>query len=323
MTAALPTLVAAARDADPQVRAAAIKAIGELGEADGTEALVAALTDTSSVVRNASEEVLKNWRIGNAADLLEKTVASDDVDARRRAAIALVYQSFTMDNRLLSQVERGQQVVRPIGEKVQPVLKEAALDTSWPETLRQEAVIALGQVGDDATIKDLQQLLQAQNPLALPAAQSIALIGNRIAAAEAKAARQHVSEAAKLLLELVKTSSSPDLRLAAAVALANMRGIPVDELSSQLTTGDEETRAWAGAILAAIGKPASEKLIQLRGDTKTPMEQKVWAASVLQVIGDAMALQFMRHLPDSEKPQPDQTAAIRARLDDIRKVQNA
>lgn len=124
-----------------------------------------------------------------------------------------------------------------------------------------------------------------------------------------------------MLIALVVKPPSPALGLAAATALANMQDIPVESLIEQLNSPDEGIKAWAAAILAAIGKPATSEMLRARGNTKLPMAQRQWIASTLKIVGDAMALQLMKHLPEEEQPDSRQVEAIQQRLDEIRKAQ--
>ena len=115
--------------------------------------------------------------------------------------------------------------------------------------------------------------------------------------------------------------SIPALGLAAATALANMQDIPVESLVAQLDSQDDEIKSWAGAILAAIGKPATSEMLRSRGNNKLPMLQRQWLASTLQIVGDAMALQLMKHLPAQEQPDARQVESIKQKLGQIRKAQ--
>jgi hypothetical protein len=128
---------------------------------------------------------------------------------------------------------------------------------------------------------------------------------------------KELGESAELLFDLVMQPVDPELALAAATGLSTMGGVPVEVLVEQLGEGSDEQKVWAGAILAAIGKPATELLMRVRGAEKDP-----WYAATLQIIGDAMALQIMKHLPEEEQPKPAQLQAISARLDEIRQAQS-
>ncbi|MHB8995681.1 MAG: HEAT repeat domain-containing protein [Armatimonadota bacterium] len=317
---ALGPLKAAAKASEPVVRAAALRGLVNLGDAGGTENLVTGLTDPAPAVRDVAMGLLKNWRQDPVQDLLKKTLAGSDTDAKYRAAIALVFQDASVTNQLLRQVatETTEQATKQ-AESVEGPLVEAALSTSSATNVRTDAITALGYIGSKNTIAKLKDLLQPSNPMALPAAQAVAMIGVRQAATLADQVEDRLGEAGNMLIGLAnEQKTNPELGLAAAVALSNMEEIPVDKLIAQLvTTSDEANRGWSAAILAAIGKPATEKVLRTRGSSKD-IVQRQWLASTLQVIGDAMALQLMKHLPDEEKPQAAQVLDIQTKVERIR-----
>jgi HEAT repeat protein len=207
-------------------------------------------------------------------------------------------------------------------ESLEAPLIEAALSTSSALNLRTDAITALGFIGTKSTIDKLKALLQPNNPMALPAAQAVAMIGVRQSSALADQVEDRLGEAGNMLIGLAdQQKTNPGLGLAAAVALSNMEEIPVDKLISQLSsTSDEANRGWSAAILAAIGKPATEKVLRMRGNASKDLVQRQWLASTLQVIGDAMALQLMKHLPDEEKPQDAQVREIQSKVELIRRA---
>jgi HEAT repeat protein len=328
MPSALTPLKSATKAPEPIVRAAALRGLAQLGnigtKENGTEQLVAGLTDPDISVRDTAMTLLKNWRLDPVQELLNKLVAGSDVDASRRAAIALAFENASVTNALLRQVATTTSADTKKEEaSLEAPLVAAALDPAALTNIRIDSLTALGFIGTQDTMGKLKDLLQANNPLALPAAQSIAMIGVRQSAALADNVQDRLGDAGNMLITLVDSPSSPKLGLAAAVALSTMEEIPVDKLISQLSGNtDPQTRVWSAAILAAIGKPATEKVLRQRGATKDPV-QRQWLASTLQIIGDAMALQLMKHLPDEEKPQPAQVQEIQQKVDMIRAATSA
>lgn len=317
MPSALQPLVNAGKDPQVLVRTAALEGLATLADPNGTDTLVAGLSDPDRKVRTVATELLKNWRMGEVQDKLKK-VSSADVDAQRRAAIVLVFQNASVTNQLLRSVASasGQVQAAQGGDQV-AVLTAAALDASATPDVRSDAIISLGYAGDEKTVGELKKLLTPGNKLVLPAAVAVAQISARLALKDEAAASQELGEGAKLLLDLVMNPTSPQLAMAAATGLATMGELPVPALVEQLQKGTDEQRAWAGAILSAIGKPATELLMRERGKTKS-----TWCAAVLQTIGDAMALQIMKHLAAEEQPQPAQLQAIAAKLAQIREAQS-
>lgn len=324
MPAALASLQKAAGAPEPVVRIAALRALVKLDSPDGTKYLVAGLSDPIVPVRDVAMDLLKNWRMDPVDKLLKEVESSGTADARHRAAIAQVFAQSSVTNQLLQEVstataeQPGAAVAAGAGP--QPLLVEAALDNTSPANVRRDAIIALGYVGDKQAITQLQGLLNPGNSMALPAAKAIAMVAVRQAAEIKEHVADKMGATGKMLIDLTKDASKPDLQLAAATALSNMQDLPVDELINSLSTADDATRAWSAAILAAIGKPATDKVLRIRGSSKD-LTQKQWLASTLEIIGDAMALQLMKHLADNEKPQDAQVRAIQQRLDMIRKAQ--
>ncbi|MEN6305996.1 MAG: HEAT repeat domain-containing protein [Armatimonadia bacterium] len=324
MPAALAPLQKAAGAPEPEVRIAALRALVKLGSPDGTKYLVAGLSDPVVPVRDVAMDLLKNWRMDPVDKLLQEVQSSGTPDAKHRAAIASVFAQSSVTNQLLQEVSTAapQQPGAAVAATAspQPVLVEAALDATSPANVRRDAIVALGYVGDQQAITQLQSLLKPGEPMALPSAKAIAMVAVRQAAAIKENVTDKMGATGKMLIGLVKDGSKPDLQLAAATALSNMQDLPVDELINSLATADDATKAWSAAILAAIGKPATDKVLRIRGSSKD-ITQKQWLASTLKIIGDAMALQLMKHLADNEKPQDAQVQTIQQRLDQIRKAQ--
>lgn len=322
MAAALPPLKQAAGAAEPEVRVAALRGLVQLGDAEATESLVKGLQDPNPAVHEVALQLLKNWRMDPVQKLLEGVVAGNDPAAKRRAAVALVYETAGVTNQLLRDVAAGTQASESkLHASLQPVLVETALDPAAPATLRQDSLTALGYIADASALDKIKTLLVPGEPMALPAAKTVALIGVRQSAAAAEGTQRKMGAAGDMLIKLVVNPPDRKLGLAAATALSYMQDIPVDSLIQQLNAQDEQTRVWAAAILSAIGKPATEKTLRARGDAKLAAEQRQWLASTLQIIGDAMALQLMKHLPEAERPQEAQVKAIKEKLDLIRQAQ--
>jgi HEAT repeat protein len=319
MAGALRPLLGAAKAPDANVRTAALQGLGKLADEGATPVLVEGLADSDRQVRAVATALLKNWRMGEVQALLKKALGSQDADTRCRAAVVLVFQNSGVTNQLLreiSAVGAAQAQASETNELV-ATLQKAVLDTSAAPGLRRDAIVSLGFAGNEQSVGELQKLLVAGDPMALPAAVAVAQIGSRLAARKDASQRQVLDAGAKNLLNLVMQPTDPKLALAAATGLATMADIPVKVLVDQLGEGTDEQRAWAGAILAAIGKPATELLMRVRGATKN-----TWCAAALEVVGDSMAMQIMKHLPDVEHPQQTQVDSISAKLAEIRQAQS-
>lgn len=320
MPEAAETLQNALQAPEAAVRVAAIKGLAELSVPETTASLITTLGDPEVSVRDAGMEVMKNWRMGDAEKMLQELLTGDDRNASYRAAIALVYQKTTVANELLQEVAGRGTTDQQLSQQLTPVLLKAAQDPAVTLNVRADALLGLGYVGTSQALSQLKALVVPGNPLVVQAAQAVAMIGNReYAEAEGKA-KLEMSEAAKALLNLVTQPPSPEVQVAAAAALGLMGEVPVDHLLDSLTSGNEDSRAWSAAILAMIGKPATDKLMRLRGATKD-QAQKTWSAASLTVIGDAMALQVMKHLPEEEQPRAEQLQAVEERVAAVYKVQ--
>lgn len=322
MAGALQPLLNAAKDKEPSVRIACLHGLGKLADPGATATLVDSLADPDVKVREAATSLLKTWRMGDVQEALKKTLSAGNLDAQRRAAVILVFQNSGVTNQLLREISVGTgQVQVSDAANLLDILHQTALDASALPSLRRDAILSLGFAGDENSINQIKTLLVPGNPMALPAAKAVAQISARLVGGKEGEQRQQLGEGAQLLVSLVMEGTDPDLRLAAATGLSTMEDIPVKVLVDQLAQGTDEQRAWAGGILAAIGKPATELLMRVRGATKDPA-QKTWCAATLTVIGDAMAMQIMKHLPETEQPQPAQIEAIKARVDQIRRAQS-
>jgi HEAT repeat protein len=322
MAGALQPLLNSAKDKEPAVRVAALNGLGELGDPGATATLVAGLGDADVRVRQVATGLLKNWRMGEVQDALKKTLGEGALDAQRRAAVVLVFQNSSVTNQLLREIAvgTGQVQVADAGSLLD-VLHKTALDPSALPDLRRDAILSIGFAGDEASIGQIEPLLAPGDAMALPAAKAVAQISARLVGGKEGDQRQQLGEGATRLVDLVMQGTDPELQLAAATGLATMEDIPVKVLVDQLAQGTDEQRAWAGGILAAIGKPATELLMRVRGATKDAV-QKTWCAATLTVIGDSMALQIMKHLPQAEQPLPAQVGAITARVEQIRQGQS-
>ena len=95
-----------------------------------------------------------------------------------------------------------------------------------------------------------------------------------------------------------------------------------DPATGELADGDIAQQADQilrniAATLAAIGKPATDPVLDVRGTTKAP-GQKAWCVAALQLIGDAQALDLIKHLADDEQPDPARVAEGQKVLDRLR-----
>ncbi|MBC7287129.1 MAG: HEAT repeat domain-containing protein [Armatimonadetes bacterium] len=324
---ALEPLVAAATREQPEVQKAALRALVRLGDEKATPALVAALTAPDQGVRQMAMLLLMQWHLGDVRKLLRELIRSEDINAKRRAAIAY---SFITSAAAAHELLAGWEVVaaeEPAGLQpisVETILAEAVRDPGEQPDVRLWAVRALGYVGTDKAVTVLADLLRPGETLASEAARAIARIGRRITEEKARAeemvtVRREPSAAAKRLTDLLLTTTDPQLRLDAAVALSMMAEDPVWGLTDRLADVKDDQRLWIVAVLGAIGKPASDVCVELRGVTDNPVV-KEWVTVALALIKDAQAMDLLQHLPRSEQPDPQKVTAGEAILEKIRKA---
>ena len=308
-------LIAAAKTDSAHVREAVIDALSGVGDPATTEVLTGALLDPSDAVRETAMRVLKDWRLGDVRQQLSKLAEAEDANAARRAAVLLAEHTSAAGGGLLAQVAGiGEEEGLGDDAKVRELLEAAAKDDDEKATLRRAAVSTLGYVGTEASLEALKPLLTADNPYAQEAAKAVGRIGHRVAEAEEVTAKAELSEAGKLLLELFSTADTDEVRLVAAAGLSLMGGQPVDTLLEELKTAPAELRPWIAAVLGAIGKPATEPVLEARALAETE-DKRAWCAAALSLIGDAQALHFLDQM--EEPPSPEKVAAGRAILQEL------
>lgn len=314
-SAATAPLMEAAQSAPEAVRRAAVLALGKLADPEATATLVSALADPEAEVRRAAMDTLVHWRVGGVDDQLAKLLDGSDVDAARRAAIVLADHSPTASGELIRAVGAVEQESITQADRVRALLEGTVADAGVAQPLRFEAIEALTYVGTESSLNALEPMLETGSVFAAAAAQAVGRIGQRMAR-EAEIAGQPVTEggpgarAAGMLLSVFDTANSDELRLVAGSGLAVMGEQPVAALIERMTTADDGRRAWIAGILGAIGKPASDPLLDARGRAED-MALKNWLAAALFVVGDAHALDMIRQLPEEEQPDPEKIEAAR------------
>lgn len=311
-------LMAAAQSAPAAVRRAAISALGEIDDERATTTLAQALTDEAMTVRDEAMAVLREWRLGSVDEKLQKLLTSEDENTARRAAIVLADHSPAASGELIRKIEATAE--EHVGERaeVRKLLEETVSDTWAAGALRRYAIGGLSSVGTEASLDALAPLLSVGSDFAEPAAKAVGSIGQRVgeerteAEIEAAAAEKRVGQATKLLLEVFDSAETEQLKLIAGSGLAIMGEEPVEPLIERLQESTEkERRAWAIAILGAIGKPATASLLDARGRAREDRELRGWLAAALTLVGDARAVDLLKQLPEEEQPEPAKIEAGR------------
>ncbi|MCD6361776.1 MAG: hypothetical protein J7M38_13050, partial [Armatimonadetes bacterium] len=170
----------------------------------------------------------------------------------------------------------------------------------------------------EQSLDALAPLLTSGGNYAVEAAKAVGHIGQKLAETGKEERKPEMSRAAKMLLDMFKGAETDELRMVAGTGLALMGGQPVDALVEMMADSSEQMRPWIAAILGAIGKPATEKVLDARG-LATDKEMRNWYAATLKLIGDARALDMLDQLPDEEQPDPAYVAAGEEILRELRK----
>ncbi len=311
-TATAP-LEEAAQTAPAPVRVQAISALGAIGDERATETLVNALDDESESVRREVTNVLIGWRLADVDERLAEVVERGEGEAARRAAVVLAHHTPEAAGELMRAIGLDVGEVHGESPEVRRLLHKTVADARASQRLRELGIVSLSYVGTEDALDALAPLLQAEYALALPTARAIGQIGRReadIASLEEEILPTDVeiSRAAQLLLGVFDTTDQDDMRLIAASGLAVMGVQPVEPLIERVKTASDARRAWIIATLGAIGRPATDRILDARG-REDDEEIRNWLAAGLVLIGDARALDLIRQLPEDEQPREDRIEA--------------
>jgi len=305
--AATQPLIGAASSADAAVREAAVKALNDVGDAEATEVLALALTDDSPDVREAAMQILRNWRMGNIDEQLSEITKSDDANGARRAAVVMAQHRSAAGGGLMASLgtqAAAEQIGGASADQIRTLLQDAAGDEAETINVREASIVALGFVGTEASLDALAPLLEAGGVYAVDSAKAVGHIGERMAEAMEDGPDQEVSRPAKLLLDMFASAETDDVRMVAATGLSLMGAQPVPSLVEMMEKADPEIRPWIAAVLGAIGKPATNKVLDAR-PLAQDTEVRAWLAATLKLIGDARALDLLDNLPKEEQPSED------------------
>ncbi len=308
---AVPSLVRLLKDETPQVRLAAIEALGAIGHPASAEPLAAALSTAS---KNAPSETAERESlakalacVGSAAvKPLMQALSSEDKEARRWAAVALgaIKDPLTVDS-LIPKLEDSRSEVRKaaaialggIGDSraLKPLIK--ALANRDLET-RRAAAEALGSIrSEEGTDALMKAVADPNEPVQLAAISALGKTGGLPAALCLRSAmsanRKTVSDAAEAALNsMVFAPSSAEERAEFALArgdfdAASREGpaaVPV--LIRALGFKDPQMRVKASQFLALARSPDSiQPLLQALKDHVSAVQES--AAEALASIGSA------------------------------------
>ncbi|MBM3892032.1 MAG: hypothetical protein FJ388_23195, partial [Verrucomicrobia bacterium] len=273
--AAAPTVVAAAKSSDPKVRAAAIQALGKLGDASAVSLLLEAATGADADVAQAAQTSLSTLRGKDVDAAIVAAMEKGDAKVRRVAIETLGLRRSTAGT---------------------AVLVKAAGDAD--ESVRIAAIKALGTTVGATDFGTLAELV-AKAPGAKETAAAEAAVGVACARMTDKDAC-----AAKLLAHLPQADAAH--KPALLRALSQVGGAKALEAVRKATKDaneevqDEAVRAlcnWpnieAAADMLEIAKTSSNakhKVFALRGYTRLIAQSELSADKKLAMCKDAMAL---------------------------------
>ncbi|NYG06048.1 HEAT repeat protein [Phycicoccus badiiscoriae] len=171
--AALPLLVAALGDPAPEVRVAATRALGRLGEPSASAALLAAVGAERVVPAGPAADALEGMGVGISGALRDALYASS-ATTRTVAAYLSGEGSFSRSLEGLRTVlasdddhtvrEAAAVALGRMGraDDVAELLRETAADR--PRSLRRACAAALGELGDPSAVDGLAELLGDPDP---------------------------------------------------------------------------------------------------------------------------------------------------------------
>ncbi len=279
---AVDPLLATLKDDESDVREAAAKSLGQIGDSRAVEALAETLEDDESDVREAAAEALE--RIGWQPD---KSVTG--------AAYWIAKKAW--DNCISIGVHA-----------VDPLI--ATLKDDDPD-VREAAAKALGQIGDSRAVEPLIAMLDSDiRRAAVEALEALGQVGD----AHAVETFRDAPEEPKLELEIKLNSSSWYERKEAAVALAKAGSI--DPLIAALKDEVSYVRMYAAEELGKLGDTrALNPLLDALNDTNGDVSYEVIYA--LGRLGDERAVNQLQYiLSDSSNDVAFRTLAADA-LGDI------
>ncbi|MBK8905420.1 MAG: HEAT repeat domain-containing protein [Anaerolineaceae bacterium] len=259
---ALPILIAALRDSDWHVRSSAAEALGEVGDATVTSALVTTLGDSDKFVRSSAAEALGKIRDVAAVSPLITALGDSDSHVRSSSAESL-----------------GQ-----IGDVAAvPTLVTALGGSDW--SLKDSAAKALGQIRDVAAVLPLITALGDKNSyVSSSAALALGQIGDKAAVPP-------------LIAALGETGEIPYIRLVDGIYLCNSAAIALGKIGDEAAIpvlitalGDKNSLSERSVVeaLKRVGEAAVPVLIAALEDNNNQVRNA--AAKVLGKIGNVTAI---------------------------------
>lgn len=281
-TAVVRALIARLGDENAQVRRAAARALGRIGEPMAIPALVKALDDSDREVQEAALDALSDFESGVPVAPVQRMLASSNPDMRERAieilanmrarsaqpAIAALVADANADVR-----QRAIQAMQRFGDPasaraIMPALADNSAD------VRQSALQALSELGGSIPDATLAKLLADTNEDVRQAA--VQYIAER-----------RITGMAPQLVRLLDDSSA-DVRQSALQALSELDGTVPDATLTKLLADPKEDVRQAATQYVAERRIASmaPQLLNLLNDNSSDVRQS--AIQALSEIGGSI-----------------------------------
>ncbi|MFO7945784.1 MAG: HEAT repeat domain-containing protein [Armatimonadota bacterium] len=284
------------------LKIAAMNAIQTIGMEGGTPTLMDGLQATSDRVADRAMQILLRWPhvdLDNVKELLD----AERQDLQYRAAVVLAFQETAATSMALAAAGAAPEAQGTTTQldTLGKLLSDAATKKSASTPLRLHAIEGLSNIVYEPGLSELGEIVRSGGEFVSPAAKAIAHIGVKTSRMEAQGTLVEISEAGKLLIDILIETDSPELRMEAAVALSLMQEGPVNELISHLETASDDLKPWIAATLGAIGKYATENVANTHSGSQDD-EFRHWLGVALACIGDSRALHVIKFMPKEERP---------------------
>jgi HEAT repeat protein len=323
-----PIAAALKEDEESDVRVAAARGLGFLGDDRGVGPLALALHDPVPEVRTAAAQALRRVGDTRAIEPLLNSLRDPNHNVRWHVATALTALGWRPNSDtefVLRSVALGQhEEAAAYGEEAVESLIKCLEDASSPK--RQEAAVALGKIGDSRAVKPLEGVLEDEDGhLRVSAIEALSQIGATDSRAllfrRLKDRDRHVRAAAvealgrvgdprivEPIAESLLSDGSWEVRKLSVEALGRIRDERTTELLCRaLEDSDSDVRQTAANALGQLPDPRSiGPLVLTLKDENSSVRQAAKAS--LRQIDRQWELN-----PATEKVIPDLEASVNAR----------
>lgn len=326
----IPGLVILAKDTDPEVRAAAVQALGVTGKPEIFDLLVCALEDPEGQVRAAASFALAGLGNSVISSLLLPLLGDGKTATRAGVAVSLGLmkspENISLLVPLLSDPEEDVRdaaalALGTMGTPALPSLAAALKDTR--ASTRLSAVSGLGIIGSpalgillgacrdpDAAVRSRARMVVARLP---DQADKPACGGeNPVREAFIKPARngslvvENVPDVEPFILLLCHQDKA--IQVESALALAAFGAHAARPLIHALGHDNPAIQAGAAEALVAIGEPSLKLLLEALDEPVT-VEKQVWILNALGKLGDRRAIPRITEMLDNASPKVRAAAA--------------